>query len=111
MHTIGRSWCGRERNVEIEFPSDRRTRPAPSSSFSSSSSGDGTTRTKTIKIVKIPCCSSESYQELSISVDADKIGDQLTELLRIYFNRGITSDLNSTEIISLTLSLTLSHPL
>jgi len=83
MLMIGRSCHDRERNVEIEFPGDRKTRPAPSPS----------SRTKTIKIVKIPCCSSESYQELSISVDADKMGDQLTELLRIYFNRGSTIDL------------------
>jgi len=42
--------------------------------------------------VKIPCSSNEPYQELSIPVDLDKIGDQLTELLRIYFNRGSVID-------------------
>jgi len=41
-----------------------------------------------LKIVKIPADESKNYNEISISVEESKIGDQLPSILRIFFNQG-----------------------
>lgn len=66
----------RERGIEIELPSDRK---------GAASKG---TSTRSLKFVKIPCDDSLPVTELSLPVEDDRAGDQLTSILRIYFTQG-----------------------
>lgn len=66
----------RERGIEIELPSDRK---------SAASKGEAT---RPVKFVKIPCDESLPVTELTLPVEEDRTGDQLTSILRIYFTQG-----------------------
>ena len=71
------SWL-RDRGVLIEFPheADKAGRKKAVS----------TGKTSKICIVKIPCDEREPFKEIEIPVSDDQKGDQLLELLLIYFN-------------------------
>ena len=71
------SWL-RDRGVLIEFPSEAEKAAKPKGS----SSG----KTHKVCIVKIPCDEREPFKEIEISISDEKKGDQLLELLLIYFN-------------------------
>ena len=73
--------------MEIEFPGDRQK----SGTQTSSSSVPKTY----VKIVKIPCDDTQPYSEVNIPIDRDRPGDQLPELLRVFFREG---SVNSTEL-------------
>jgi hypothetical protein len=76
----------RERGVEIEFPEDRLKDPTSASSQEDSAAATTTTSRK-VYLVKIPCDDKEPLTEIQLPVsDSDsKSGDQLLELLRIFF--------------------------
>ena len=71
------SWL-RDRGVLIEFPNetDKAGRPKVASGG----------KTSKIFIVKIPCDEKEPFKEIEISINDEQKGDQLLELLLIYFN-------------------------
>ena len=71
------SWL-RDRGVLIEFPNeaDKAARPK----------GASTGKSRRIYIVKIPCDEREPFKEIEIPILEEQKGDQLLELLLIYFN-------------------------
>lgn len=62
--------------MEVEFPEDRKLKDSKAAP------------TRHVKIVKVPCDDSQPLAELNIPVEDGRPGDQLPQLLRIYFNQG-----------------------
>ena len=70
------SWL-RDRGVLIEFPNE-----AEKAAKKASSTG----KTSKIFIVKVPCDERKPFEEIEIPILDEKKGDQLLELLLVYFN-------------------------
>ena len=91
----------RERGVEIEFPEDRQKEGTQSQQANSE---EATTTTRKVYLVKIPCDDREPLTEIQLPVSdsESKSGDQLLELLRIFFRSkkyespGVVAELRKT---------------
>jgi len=73
------SWL-RDRGVLVEFPNEANK------ATNADATANANKKTRKIYIVKIPCDEKKPYEEIAIPIIDEKKGDQLLELLLIYFN-------------------------